>query len=194
MCKLNIKSSFGLSQHEPVAVIVVADVLVVEPGHTLAFVLRVEPALVPADFHVVAVRIVTGDDDGDDIVENLLRFRIILTGEVVCEFERHQAGADFGRVLRAEEESCHPAALHEFFKLLASRCAGVPEAAKCFSQLTSHCEVAWRGDMDRDVGSALCRFAKDFEFNSIRGGCKLFVIGDDVAPGGQLTGSAHRVA
>jgi len=56
--------------HEPVAVVVVAGVMVVEPGHVPALELGPEIFLVPVDFHLVAVGIGRRDEEENDVPED----------------------------------------------------------------------------------------------------------------------------
>ena len=56
--------------HEPVAVVVVAGVIVIQPGHFPALEFRPEVFLVPVDFHLVAVGIGRRDEEEDDVPED----------------------------------------------------------------------------------------------------------------------------
>ena len=80
----------GQVEHVPVAVVVVAGVVVVEPGHAAALVLGADVFPVPVDDHLVAVRVVARHEEDDDVVEDLAGVEEGPAGdEVVGELHRH---------------------------------------------------------------------------------------------------------
>jgi hypothetical protein len=85
------EASLDLRQHEPVAVVVVADVLVVQPRQRTAFVPRALVTAVPADDRVEAVGIHRRDHQDDHRVEQAPQFGI-------GECHAHLARRHFRRV------------------------------------------------------------------------------------------------
>ncbi len=95
---------FLLGEHVEVAVVVVADVVVVEPGHAAALEGGAEVLVVPVDHQYLAVGVDGGDDDHDDVVEPGEQLGVGGGGDVVGEFHRHLGGADFGGVNGAGDQ------------------------------------------------------------------------------------------
>ena len=80
---------FLLREHEPVAVVVVADVVVVEPGHAAALVFGPEVLPVPLGLHDLAVGVQGRDEQQHDVVEALLCRRVVGRRERVRPLHRH---------------------------------------------------------------------------------------------------------
>jgi hypothetical protein len=68
-------------KHEAVTVVVVADVVLVEPGHGRDFILGANVLAIPVDDHVLAVGIECGPEDEDDVVEDGVDLGIVLGGD-----------------------------------------------------------------------------------------------------------------
>ena len=93
-----------LRQHEPVAVVVVADVVVVEPRHPAALVPRAEVLPVPLGLHDLPVGVDRRQEEEDHLVEAPLRLGVLGGGERVRPLHRHLRRADLGRVDVAGDE------------------------------------------------------------------------------------------
>jgi len=76
-------AGFGLGEDVPVAVVVVADVLLVEDGRGGAFVGGVEGFAVPVGDEVEAVGVDGGDEQEDGVGEDLLYLGVVGGGEAV---------------------------------------------------------------------------------------------------------------
>src|SRR4051794_33258154 len=88
--------------HVAVAVIVVADVLLVKPGHGADFIGGSDAIHVPLGDHVLAVRVERGIEDENDVLENRVYLRIVLGGEqTIGELDGVLAAGDFGRMQTA---------------------------------------------------------------------------------------------
>jgi len=85
-----------LRQHEPVAIVVMADVLVIEPGQGPALVPRPLVAAIPAHDRVEAVGVHRRDHQHDHRVEQTAQFRI--GHQPVGECHAHLARRHFGRM------------------------------------------------------------------------------------------------
>ena len=83
---------------EGIAVVVVADVLVVQPRRRRPFIFGSEILVVEVGHHDLAVRIEAGNQQEDDIVEDPLRLRIAPRHQLVGELGRHLSPANLGGV------------------------------------------------------------------------------------------------
>ena len=99
-----------LRQHEPVTIVVVTDVLVVEPRQWTALVPRPFVAPIPAHHRIEAVGIHRRDHQHDHRVEEAAQLRI--GGEPVCEGHAHLARRHFRRmdVIADQDDGGLPAA------------------------------------------------------------------------------------
>ncbi len=86
---------FDLGEHVPVAVVVVADVVVVEIGQRSALVVRAEIFAILLGDHGLAVRIERRNEQHDDVIQAAERLGIVGGGELVRPLHGHLAGADF---------------------------------------------------------------------------------------------------
>ena len=102
-----------LREHEPVAVVVVPDVVVVDPGHPAALVRGAEVLPVPLRLHDLAVRIERRDEQDHDLVQAPPRLRVLRGGQGVGPLHRHLRGADLGRVDVAGDEDDRASFLDE---------------------------------------------------------------------------------
>ena len=118
---------FDLREHEPVAVVVVADVVMIEVGHLAALVLGAEIFSVPLGDHDFAIGIERRDEEDDGIVEAAENFRILRSREIVSPLHGHLAGADFRGVNVAGEEEDGFAVVGELIDLLRGEAAGIGE-------------------------------------------------------------------
>ena len=82
---------FDLREHEPVAIVVVAYVVVIKVGHGAAFVLGADVLAIPLGDHGFAVRIQGGDEEDDGVVETTKIFAIFGGGELIGPFHGHLA-------------------------------------------------------------------------------------------------------
>ena len=68
-------------EHEAVAVVVVADVLLIEPGHGADFVLGADVLAIPVNDAVLAVGVERGPENQDDLIEDGINLRVALRGD-----------------------------------------------------------------------------------------------------------------
>ena len=81
-------AGLGLRLHVRVAVVVVADVLLVQPRHRAVLVRRVQVLAVPVDDHVHAVGVHRGQQDQDHVVADLAHLRRFVRGDAMRQQER----------------------------------------------------------------------------------------------------------
>ncbi len=93
-----------LGEHVHVAVVVVADVRVVEVRHRAGLELGAEVLVEPVDHHDLAVRVGARDEHQDHVVEDLLHDRRVVGRQPMHEFDRHLRRADLGRVQVAGDD------------------------------------------------------------------------------------------
>ena len=84
--------------HEGVAVVVVACVLLIEPGRVGAFILRPELFVVPVGDHDLAIGVEAGDFDEDDVVQYAPRLFVLAGEQIVSQLRRHLRAANLGGV------------------------------------------------------------------------------------------------
>ena len=77
-----------LREGVPIAVVIVADVLVVKLGRIGAFVRRAESFLVPVIDDINAIRVQTWHEQDDRVLQNLLNFGVIAAREFVRDKHR----------------------------------------------------------------------------------------------------------
>ena len=80
---LDREARLGLREHVPVAVVIVADVLVIELDHRRALVGRAEPAAVPARDLVDAVGVERGDEQEDGFLQDGAVARRVLGDQAI---------------------------------------------------------------------------------------------------------------
>ena len=100
--------ALDLREHVHVAVVVVADVLLVEPRHRRRLELGAEVLVVPVDHHDLAVGVEARHEQEDHVVEDVLHARRRVGGQPVDQLERHLRRADLGRVDAARDERRPP--------------------------------------------------------------------------------------
>ena len=80
-------AGFGLRLHVGVAVVVVADVLLVQPRHRAVLAGRVQVLAVPIHHQVHAIRVDGRQQDEDHVVANLAHLRRIVGGDAMSQHE-----------------------------------------------------------------------------------------------------------
>ena len=85
---------FDLGEHVPIAIVIVAYVVVIEIRHFATFVLGAEIFAIPLGDHDLAVRIEGRDKKNDDIIQSAYGFGVLRGDELVGPFHGHLAGTD----------------------------------------------------------------------------------------------------
>ena len=142
-----------LREHEPVAVVVVPGVVMVEVG--IGAVVVGAPGVVPVvDDQVLAVRVLRGHHQQHHVVENLGDLRRLLRGHAVGQLDDGLGVADLGRVdRRVEEVERHPFA-GQGRRVGLGQAARVVQPVVDLDEAVEAREVARRTDRRQDVGVA----------------------------------------
>ncbi len=98
------EARFGLRENVPVAIVVVADVLVIELRRRRAFIRRAQRLAIPARHDIHSVGILRRHQHDDHVVENGAELRRILREQVVDELNGGVRGGDFGGVNGAGDQ------------------------------------------------------------------------------------------
>ena len=107
--------------HEPVAVVVVARVPVIQPRQVRALVFGAQRLLVPVGDHDLAIRIQAGHHQVHDVVQDPLRLLVGAGQQVVGQLRRHLRAADLVRVHAHRHDDDRPALGHQRVDLLSRR-------------------------------------------------------------------------
>ncbi len=169
-----------LGEHEPVAVVVVADVGVVEPRHPAALVPRAEVLAVPLGLHHLAVGVDRGQQQEHHLVEAALRLRVLGGGERVRPLHRHLGGADLGRVDVAGDEEEHLPLAHERVRLRLGEAPRVGDLPRDLLEALLVREVRLGGDRGQEEVLAERRLAEDLDLDAGRGGVERLEVGEDL--------------
>ena len=180
-----------LREHEPVAVVVVADVVVVEPRHAPALVARAEVLPVPLGLHHLPVGVDRRQQQQHHLVEAALRLGVLGGRERVRPLHRHLRGADLGRVDVAGDEQEHLALAHERLGLGLGEAARVGDLARDLLQPLLVREVLLGGDRGQEQVLAERRLAEHLELDARRGGVERLEVGEDLPVVGERPVGAH---
>src|SRR5271170_6544538 len=178
--------SFDLREHEPVAVVVMANVVVIEVRHGAALVFGAEIFAVPLGDHGFAIGIERGDEENDGVVEAGKVFGILGGGEMIGPFHGHLAGADFRGVNVAGDKEDGFAVVGECVDLLWSEAAGVGKFMRDVFVPGFVGEVFWSGDYGHEHIFAEGGLAEDFYLHAWGCGGKSLEIGGDLFVVGEL--------
>ena len=161
--------------------------MMVYPGHRAALVFRAEILPVPVDDHLVAVRVVRGHEEDDDIAENPVGVEGCIAGyQLMGEFQGHLGGGDLRGVEAAGDEEDGLALRRQFLCLIGREC---PRIAKLLDDLPVAVElghVFFRRDHGHYHGPFEGRLADREEPELRRFLVQLFEISLDLAVIGEL--------
>ena len=174
-----------LREHEPVAVVVVAGVLVIQVR--IHAVERRPLRLVPVvDDEHLAVGVLRRHDQDDKIVEDLSDVGAAIGREPVRDFGDRLRVADFRRVDRAVEEVKRASLLREPFRLRVRQPAGIREPPVDRDQPIEFRKVFRRADRRQHVRIAHRRLAELLEPDAIRRRGEVLEVLDDLRIARQL--------
>ncbi len=128
--EIDVQPGLSLRQHEPVAIVVVPHIRVIQPWQLDALIFGPDPPLVPIGNHLDAVRIVTGHQQRDRVVEDMLRFGSIGRDKLVGQRHGHQRRADLVRVLGCEHDAGRSRLAEDQGGLFIGQSPRIPEPAK----------------------------------------------------------------
>ncbi len=114
------EAGFLLREHEPVAVVVVPGVFVIEARQLGALERRAEVLAIPLHYQQLAVGIVAGQHDRYHVLPDCAARRRFIRHQVISQLRRHLGGAHLGRVNAAIDQH-HTARLCQQLGSLALR-------------------------------------------------------------------------
>ena len=179
--------------HEGVAVVVVPDVVVVEPRLLRRFVFRTHPAVVPLVHQVHAVGIHRGDQDRDGVVEDLVDPGIVAGGETPDDLRRRLARRHLVRVERVTLEEDHLAVGDGLIHLRLRVSARVLEDRVHPLVVVEPREVFRGGDVQHEKRTAERRNAHVLDPDPVALRADELVVLDELVPFGELAVGAHPV-
>ena len=180
-------------EHEPVAVVVVAGVLLVELREGGFFVGRADVFAIPVGDQILAVGVGDGDVDEDDFVTDFADFVGFVADHAEGEFGGALGAGGFGGVhagVDPDEDFALLGDLGGF--VLGGEAEG--HAAVPFLVLVELADVFLRADEGDVHGFAGGRFAVLDQLEAGRGLFELLVVGDDVVVVGELVVGTGAVA
>ena len=180
-----------LGEHVPVAIVVVAVVMVIEERHFLAFPFGAEALLVPVHHHLGAVGVVAGQHDDHRLVENVEDARVLAGREQVRKFHRGLRRRDLGRVDAVVVGDDGLAGGDQFRRLFIGKAARVGEAQVRLADGLEVGHVLLGGDHHREEGLAERRLAFAVDLHPPGRGIELAEVVDDLRPVGELAIGAH---
>jgi hypothetical protein len=176
-----------LGEHVPVAIVVVAGVVMVEPGQASAVVLGAGVFAVVVDDHLLAVGIERGDQQQHDVVEATLGLVIRGGGQRVRPLHGHLRGADLARVDVARDQDDGLAFAHEPLRLGVGEAARIGETFGDLLDPILVAKVLLRGDDGHDHLFAERGLAEDLHLHARRGGVEGPEIGADLLVVGEFS-------
>ena len=181
-------------QHEPVAVVVVTGVLLIDPRHPGPFPRPADRRLIPIHDHVQAVGVGRGDEQEDHPLQDLRDPGRIARGEVIEKIHRHLRRRNFRGVQAAVDQD------HDFgFLGQFALCRDVEDQARIGDHaLVSPMKIdvfdrAGRGDLGVNHRQPFGRLADMAHVDPVRGPLDQVKILDNALPPGELVIGADAV-
>ena len=185
-------ATFLLGYHVPVTIVVVSDVLVIQPRHRAAFERCAESFLVPVDDHLHAIGIGRWDEQDDRVLQRLLQR--VCRRQRIGEFHRHLARTDFAAVQIAVDPDDRGLRCHQ--RILG----GCTQGAR-IGQTLLHCEdrveapdIIRCRNRRHNHRTALRRDADRVELDAGRSLRECGEVAQNLRPVGQCAVSPHRNA
>ncbi len=177
----------GQVEHEPVAVVVVAGIIMIEVRHIAALELGADVFLVPVHDHLLAVRVVGGAEKEDGVAEDFLGVvGSLARDEVVGQLHGHLGSPDLAGVEAAGDQHDGFAFLGQPGGLVRRKCAGVAQLLEDFAIAVELGQVFFRGDHGHDDGLLHGALADRQELEARRFLCQELEIGLDLVVIGQF--------
>ena len=191
--QLDVHARFLLREHEPVAVVVVADVLVIQVG--IDAVVGRALGLVPViDHQVLAVGILRRHHQHHRVVENLPNLRTVLGGEPMDDVDDRLAVRDFRGVNGRVDQVERLAFRGELLRFRVRQPARIGQAAVDLHQSIEPRQVLRRADAQHRIAVAHRRLADLLVLHAIGGlGDGLEVL-EDLRVAGELAVAADLEA
>ncbi|GIU77772.1 MAG: hypothetical protein KatS3mg005_1010 [Bryobacteraceae bacterium] len=157
---------FRLGEEIPVAVIVMADVFLIELGRTGALERGAQGAAIPGGHEVEAIGVDRRGENENHVVEHAQGARILSRGEAVGQLDGRMRGRHLGGVDAARDQNDGLPFPGQAGGFVRRRDAGVGEAALDV-QISFQVPQGFRsGNHGRDHGTAFCGFAVFQKFDA----------------------------
>jgi hypothetical protein len=182
-----------LREHEPVAIVVMPRVLVVEVGVD-ATEWRIFGLVPVIDHQHLAVRILRRHDQDDEIIENLFDFGPLVRREPMGDLDDRLCVADLGRVNGAVEKVEGASLLRQTFRVRRRQAARIREPAVDLDQAVDPREVLGRADRREHIGIPHRRLSDLAEGDATGRVCEMLEVGDDLGIARQLAVGADGEA
>ncbi len=178
----NGEAGFDLREDVPVAVVVVADVVVPELRRLRAFEGRAQGFAIPAGDDIDAIGIERGDQDDDGVLEDRANVRRVLRQHAVREFDGGMSGADFAGVDGAGDEDDGLALREKRFGLLRGSETRVGETALDVDVAVEMFDSVGVGNGRGDEGSAFGGLAEFIDLDAVARFGEGLEVADDLVP------------
>ena len=175
-----------LGEHVPIAVVIVAGVMVVELRHRRALERRLGDLFVPVDDDIEAVGIERGDEDEDDVVEDRPDFRRVARRHVEGQLHRHLRGANFRGMHRARDGDDRLAFGDQPFGLLRREPAGIGESSGDFLVAIELRQILGRADRDAQKRLHQRCLPDDVDLEPVGRLAEVVEVAGDLLPVGEL--------
>ena len=183
-----------LAENVPVAIVVVADILVIELRHRSRLVGSTEPAAIPRPHLVDTVRIQRRHQQENRVREDRAVPRRVLGQQVVGELDgRHRRG-HFGGMDRARDHHGRLALRGQFHRRFRRRPARVCQLGENVLVPVQGSDRRGIGDRSNDHRPPLGGFAQVLDAHRVAGSFQAAEIAHHVRPADQLAILAHGVA
>ena len=188
-------AGLDLVDHVPVAVVVVADVLLVEEGRRGDFVGRAHVGPVPLGDHRLPVGVDRRPQHEDHVVQDGTGLGVVVAGDqVVGQLDGVLGVRDLGGVEAAVDVHQGAALVGERAGLGVAEAARVREAERDFAVAVQVAQILGAGD-ERDVHGSPEGGAADFtEFEAVAGRVELLEVVDRFLEGGEEEVGPHTLA
>ena len=177
---LDHQPRFFLREHEPVAVVVVPDVGMVEiwEAATVSRALQVVPVV---DHHHLAVRVLGRDHEDDDVIEQFLDLGARLGCQTVQDLGECLCVADLGRVNRGVHEVHRSAFASQCLRVILGEAARIGEPAIDLDEPVEVGKILGGADRRHDIRRPECRLSEFFEDDAIGIACDMLEVFDDLS-------------
>ncbi len=176
-------ASLGLGEDIPIAIVIVAYIVLPQLGRLAAFIRCVQGFAIPASDDVHAVRIQRRDKDQDGVLADGLKSRRLIRQHFVRKLDGAVGGCDFGGVNGARHQNDILALRKQRFRFRGRGDARVGQTALNIAILVQLPQSFRRTDDGFDEWAAFDALAEFLYLNASRRGFLQFVeIGDDLVP------------
>ncbi len=184
----------GLTEDVPVAIVVVAYILVIELGRIGAFKRSAEGFPVPVGDDVDTVGILRRNQDEDRILEDCFELRAVFGDQLIRKLDCGRSGRNFGGVNRAGDHHHRFAFGDQFLRFGIGGLARVRELRLDLAVAVQVTQRVRIGNVGGDVGPALRGFAEFGYANLVAGFGESLEVAHHLVPIEQFPVGPHLMA